>query len=329
MTEIQLSFLHQDPLADLVEAHPPLEVPDLKALPIARREDGTWHRLRLLGHHLFIAGATGAGKGSVLWSIITQLSGGIRSGLVELVGLDPKGGVELGMGAHLFKRFCRGELDAEGNIKSVEESFAVVLEHYVSVMRQRQERMFARFRLHKPTVEEPYVVIVIDEMAALVAKAYQSDQDAGKRVVAAINILLSQGRAMGITIVGAVQDPRKESVPMRGLFTTRIALRLNEQADVDLVLGDGARARGAWCDKIRADRQGTGYAIEETAPDPIRLRFPFTTDDEIQHLPAAPGRLRAAPVQDQVQDLVPADSTTEAAVPSWLPDEFKKEGDAA
>jgi S-DNA-T family DNA segregation ATPase FtsK/SpoIIIE len=314
--EIQLSFLHEDPLADLVEAHPPAEAPNLKALPIARREDGSWHRLRLLGQHLFIAGATGAGKGSVLWSIITQLSGGVRSGLVELVGLDPKGGVELGMGVHLFKRFCRGELDAAGNITSVEASFAEVLEHYVGVMRQRQERMFSRYRLHKPITDEPYIVIVIDEMAALVAKAYQTDPEAGKRLVAAINILLSQGRAMGITIIGAVQDPRKESVPMRGLFTTRIALRLNEEADVDLVLGDGARARGAWCDRIRSDRPGTAYAIDESDPDPIRMRFPFTSDDEIQHLPAAPGRLRTAP------------EAADASAPDWLPDVFK-DGDAA
>lgn len=304
-SDLHLSFVHRDPLGEIVTAHVPEEVPDFKALPVALREDGSWWRLRLLGQHLFIAGATGAGKGSVLWSIVHQLSPAVRTGLVKLVGIDPKGGVELGIGQNLFADFCRGRSTEE---VSPEAQFADVLERYVAEMRKRQDAMFGRLRLHKPTVEDPFIVIVIDELASLVAAAYQSDKDAGKRIIAAINLLLSQGRAFGITVVGAVQDPRKESVPMRGLFTTRIALRLNEPADVPLVLGEGARDRGAWCDKIRIDRQGIGYAIPESSPEPIRMRFPFHSDDAIAELArthAAPGNLQLLPELE--------DSTTAAA----------------
>ena len=119
---------------------------------------------------------------------------------------------------------------------------------------------------------------------------------------------------------------------MRGLFTDRIGLFLAEAADVDLSLGDGARSRGAWCDKIRRDRPGTAYAVGDGALDPVRMRFPWTSDEQIQRLPAAIGRLRRAPV-----DQTPA--LTEAAAspaPSWLPDEFQdrdtttgEKGDAA
>jgi S-DNA-T family DNA segregation ATPase FtsK/SpoIIIE len=331
--EIQLTLLHNDPLADLVEAYVPAVVPDFKALPIAMREDGSPFRMHLLGRHWLIVARTGGGKGSVLWSIISQLSGGVRSGLVRLVGLDPKGGVEFGMGRQVFAEFCRGRSDDDGNIiGSVEEAFAVVLERHVEIMRQRQDRMFGKWRLHRPTVEEPFIVMFIDELASLVAKAYQSDTEAGKRVIAAINILLSQGRAQAISIVAAVQDGRKESVPMRGLFTDRLGLGMNEAADVDLSLGDGARARGAWCDKIRSDRPGTAYVVADTEPDPVRMRFPFTTDDEIQGLPGAPDRLRP------VAASVPESSTQAAAsvdAPVWLPTEFltssttSEKGDAA
>ena len=299
-SDIALSFVHQDPLGEIVSPREPEAVPDFKALPIALREDASWHRLRLLGQHLFIAGATGSGKGSVLWSIVHQLSPAIPTGLVKLVGLDPKGGVELGMGAGLFADFCRGRSTEE---VSPEAQFADLLERSVAEMRVRQDRMFGRLRLHKPTVEDPFVVIVIDELAALVAAAYQSDKDAGKRIIAAVNLLLSQGRAFGITVVGAVQDPRKESVPMRGLFTSRIALRLNEAADVGLVLGDGARDRGAWCDKIRIDREGTGYALSDQAPEPVRMRFPYLTDDQIAELArthGAPGNLQLLPELEDV-----------------------------
>jgi S-DNA-T family DNA segregation ATPase FtsK/SpoIIIE len=302
-SDLHLSFVHRDPLGEVVTAHPAEEVPDFKALPVALREDGSWWRLRLLGQHLFIAGATGAGKGSVLWSIVHQLSPAVRTGLVKLVGIDPKGGVELGIGQALFADFCRGRSTEE---VSPEAQFADVLERYVAEMRTRQDAMFGRQRLHKPTVEDPFIVVVIDELASLVAAAYQSDKDAGKRIIAAINLLLSQGRAFGITVVGAVQDPRKESVPMRGLFTTRVALRLNEAADVPLVLGEGARDRGAWCDKIRADRQGVGYAIPESSPEPIRMRFPFHSDEAIAELArthAAPGNLQLVA---EVAELDPA-----------------------
>lgn len=294
-SDLELTFLHEDPLAAVVTPREPEPVPDFKGLPVALREDGSWFRLRLLGQHLFIAGATGAGKGSVLWSIVHQLSPAIPTGLVKLVGIDPKGGIELGIGQALFADFCRGRSTEE---VSPEAQFADVLEKYVAAMRIRQDTMFGRLRLHKPTTEDPFIVIVIDELASLVAAAYQSDKDAGKRIVAAINLLLSQGRAFGITIVGAVQDPRKESVPMRGLFTTRIALRLNEATDVGLVLGDGARDRGAWCDRIRVDRQGTAYGLVETSPEPLRMRFPYLTDEFIAELAQshpAPGKLQLLP----------------------------------
>ena len=43
-------------------------------------------------------GETGAGKGSVLWSMIDQLAPAVRGGMVELWALDPKGGMELAFG---------------------------------------------------------------------------------------------------------------------------------------------------------------------------------------------------------------------------------------
>ena len=55
---------------------------------------------------------------------------------------------------------------------------------------------------------------------------------------------------MGVCVVGALQDPRKDVISLRNLFSTRIALRLDESDQVDMVLGDGARDRGALADQI-------------------------------------------------------------------------------
>ncbi|EUA56387.1 ftsK/SpoIIIE family protein [Mycobacterium xenopi 4042] len=52
-----------------------------------------------VGQHILIAGATGAGKGSVLWSLIAGLAPHVKTGRVRLCVIDPKGGMELGAGA--------------------------------------------------------------------------------------------------------------------------------------------------------------------------------------------------------------------------------------
>src|SRR3712207_9561648 len=88
---------------------PPIPVaaaPDFAALPVAAQEDGLTYLLRLFGTQVLIVGATGSGKGSVIWSIVRALAGGVGTGLVQLWGLDPKGGMELGIGRPLFARFA-------------------------------------------------------------------------------------------------------------------------------------------------------------------------------------------------------------------------------
>ena len=72
---------------------------DLAAVRVGVTETRAWWRVPLLGHHLLVAGATGAGKGSVLWSLIAGIAPAVRSGVVRLCVIDPKGGMELGRGS--------------------------------------------------------------------------------------------------------------------------------------------------------------------------------------------------------------------------------------
>ena len=64
---VVLEFIRRDALAALVPALPIPAYPDLKALPVGRREDGLPWLVKLHGTHVLIAGATGAGKASLLW----------------------------------------------------------------------------------------------------------------------------------------------------------------------------------------------------------------------------------------------------------------------
>ncbi len=251
----------------------------LDAVAVGLREDGQFWRLPVLGAHVLIAGSTGAGKASVIWSLIRGLATAITDGTVRVWAVDPKGGMELGGGLRLFTRFATTAATA-----------AELLEDAVRLMQDRAARLAGITRLHTPTADEPLVLVVVDELAALVA--YEPDPELRARIVAALQLLLSQGRAVGVAVVAAVQDPRKDRVPFRDLFSHRVALRLDEPAQTDLVLGDGARKRGAACDQIPHLTPGVAFTRTDGDPVPVRVRAGWVTDTDItglvEHYPAPP-----------------------------------------
>ncbi|GAA4198797.1 FtsK/SpoIIIE domain-containing protein [Actinocatenispora rupis] len=294
-TEMTLVFVRGDLLAYPVPAIGPDSIPhtpDLACLPVGLREDGSWLRIVLEQTHVLIAGATGSGKGSVIWSILRALAGGIRSGLVQVWAIDPKGGMELAMGRRLFSRFAYSSLP----------EMADVLDQAVEVMRERQTRLAGSVRQHVPSPADPTIVVLVDELAALTA--YLTDKDLRNRIEAALAVLLSQGRALGVHVIAAVQDPRKEVVKFRDLFPTRVGLRMTEDEQVDMVLGAGARKRGALADQIPASLPGVGYMVLDQRPEPVRVRFTHVTDEHIRDMNAryatpTPAPSSAAPVPSQ------------------------------
>jgi DNA translocase FtsK/SpoIIIE-like protein len=274
---VLLTLLRGDPLAELVTPFHPSAVPDFTALPVAMREDGEVFDLRLFGTQVLVVGATGSGKGSVIWSIVRSLAGGVSSGLVKLWGLDPKGGMELGIGLPMFARFASKDF----------AEMAAMLEQAAVEAQSRAARLMGLTRQHVPNPADPLIVLIIDELANLTS--YVTDRHLKERIKAALGIVLSQGRAVGVHVVAAIQDPRKEVLPARGLFPTRIALRLTESSEVDLVLSDGMRDRGALCDRIPETSAGVGYVVLDGDPTPMRVRFTFQTDYEIRDMAATYG----------------------------------------
>ena len=102
----------------------------------------------------------------MLWAIILGLVPLVRSGLVKLWVIDPKGGMELAAGRRLFDRFAYG--DAATSL-GYETALAELLEDAVAEMRRRADRLRGHTRLHTPTTVEPLIVVVVDELAALTA----------------------------------------------------------------------------------------------------------------------------------------------------------------
>jgi S-DNA-T family DNA segregation ATPase FtsK/SpoIIIE len=274
---VWLEFATRDPLREEVPALPVCEDVDLEAVAIGRREDGEPWRMKVLGSHMLIAGMTGAGKGSVLWSLLRGVGPAIRDGRVAVWAIDPKGGMELGPGRLLYARFAVPSLD---DLDAPYEQIAVLLEDAVKVMQRRAQGLAdGLVRKHTPTVQEPLILILIDEIANLTA--YLTDRKAKDRINRALGLLLTQGRAVGVCVVGALQDPRREVMALRSLFPDKVGLRLDSPSEVDMVLGDSAREQGAYCDRIPASLPGVGYVRVDGVREPTRVRAGHVTDDDI------------------------------------------------
>src|SRR5271166_6296302 len=156
-----LELVRADTLADPIPALPIAGEVDLAGLPVGRCEDGSPWRLRLASTHVLIAGATGSGKGSVIWSLIRALLPAISSGWVQVWALDPKR-MELSFGRALFHRYaCHA-------IAMVE-----LLEAAVAEMHDRAGQFGGRTRTFTPSTEYPFLVVLVDELAFLTA--YQPD----------------------------------------------------------------------------------------------------------------------------------------------------------
>jgi DNA segregation ATPase FtsK/SpoIIIE, S-DNA-T family len=288
---VVLELVRRDALAAIIPALPIPPLADLRALPVGRREDGLPWVIRLHGTHMLIGGATGAGKASLLWGLIRAMLSAIVAGLVRPLAADPKL-MELAYGRAIFDRY--------GSYAADPAAIAAMLEAEVAAMQARAAQFAGKHRAHTPTAEHPFVVIFVDEVAFLTC--YQPDRKLRDRTLAALATLTTQGRAVGYCVVAALQDPRKDVLPIRNLFPDRIAMRLDEPDQVDMVLGDGARDRGALADLISTDEAtGAGVAYVRLAddPDPVRVRAAWVSDPDIRAMCqqyAAPSRL--APIED-------------------------------
>jgi DNA segregation ATPase FtsK/SpoIIIE, S-DNA-T family len=273
-----LEFVRRDALAAIIPVLPLPAHVDLRALPVGRREDGLMWVVRVHGTHVLIAGATGAGKASLLWSIVRALLPAMVAGLVRIWAADPKL-MELAYGRAIFDRY--------GRYAATPETIATMLEDAVAAMQARAALLAGKHREHTPTIDHPFIVILVDEVAFLTA--YLSDRAIRDRIKAALATLTTQGRAAGFSVVAALQDPRKEVMSIRNLFPDRIAMRLDEPEQVDMVLGDGARDRGALADQISTDETtgaGVAYVRLATDPDPVRVRAAWVTDADIRTMAA-------------------------------------------
>ncbi|GAB3615895.1 FtsK/SpoIIIE domain-containing protein [Okibacterium endophyticum] len=288
-----------DPLTQPVMVPDPGDDVDLRAVPMGIQASGAPWTLRV-GPHTLVAGSSGSGKASIIWSLLIGLSPAIREGRIEVYGVDLKGGMELTMGRALLTQYA-----------TESEAAVILLERAVVRMQERAAQLAGNVREHTAAVESPHVLVVIDELAALTA--YQTDRDLLRRANNALALLCSQGRAPGFTVFACLQDPRKETLPVRGLFTQTIGLRLRDAMETSMVLGEGMREKGALCHRIPPTLPGVAYVVPDNGGDPLRVRAGYALDDVIRYT----AERYPAPRQEAI--VVPADVPTDPEASSPRP----------
>jgi DNA segregation ATPase FtsK/SpoIIIE, S-DNA-T family len=281
-----------DPLEEMVSAFPIPERPedvDLSAIPVGLTEHGEIWTVPLLGSHLFVAGLTGSGKGSILWSLLRGIAPLIRNGCVRVWGFDPKGGVELNMGHDphdLFYRYCDGEIQEHADMLS---DAVTAMKDQLAWLKTApvdgDDELFGIRKLSQPAPEHPLNLIVVDEFADLAAK--QETPDLTKQLDSATRQLVNKGRAPGFPMVVFVQNPTAETSKHRNELQVRsVALALQGgRVRTDMVLGDGAYESGAKCDEIDpVVMPGVGFARMPGVPAPVRVRAAYVSDAEIREM---------------------------------------------
>jgi S-DNA-T family DNA segregation ATPase FtsK/SpoIIIE len=273
--DIVLRVRHHDALSapiPLVRPCPDSPVVRLANVPAGVTEQGNPWQLPVAGRHILVGGATGAGKGSMLWSLVAGLAPGIKAGLIAVRCLDPKGGMEFAAGAPLFDRFAYDS-----------DSILEVLRDTTATMLARAQRLRGTTRCHRPTRVEPHIVLLVDELATLTAYA---DRKQRAEVDQLLGLWLAQGRAVGISVIAAVQDPSKDVVALRQLFPVRVGLRMTEATQTAMILSTAAHQQGARCEEIPDTTPGVGYVLTEGNTAIVRVRAFHVTDNDIAWLAA-------------------------------------------
>ena len=245
---------------------------DLKNVYVGETEFGADWRLPVLGQHTFIAGATGAGKNSIVMSQLRAMAPLIRDGLVRLWICDPKQ-MEFAKLAGIAHRYATDENDCSELV----DEFVDDLQR---VQREFSEQGTRKIELSRVT---PLNLLIVDEIGALMA---YGEGTVARNLRKKLAIVTSQGRATGHGVTAMVQEPTKDTVPIRDLFTIRICLRVTAAAQVDMVLGENARLRGALADEIpnAPETAGIGFVIRQRSRVPMRVRAAYVADHEIDEL---------------------------------------------
>lgn len=224
--------------------------------------------------HVLIAGATGSGKSVCVNSIICSILYRKNPQEVKLLLIDPKI-VELKFYndiPHLLTPVVTDPKRAfqalQWLLYEMERRYAVLdgmsVRDVVSFNRQIKRKKMAVEPL-------PYIVVVIDEFADLMATS-------GKELESTVARLAAMSRAVGIHLVLATQRPSTDVITglIKANIPSRIAFAVAQKVDSRIILD----AMGA--DKLLG--QGDMLFTSSWDPFPVRIQGAYVSDEEVERI---------------------------------------------
>lgn len=224
--------------------------------------------------HLLIAGSTGSGKSVCVNSIILSILYKRSPEQVKMILVDPKI-VELKLYndiPHLLTPVITEPKKALQSLQyclcEMERRYALLdglgVRDIINYNKRVEER-------HIATEKLPYIVVIIDEFADLMATT-------GKELESTIARLCAMSRAVGIHLVLATQRPSIDVITglIKANIPTRIAFMVASKMDSRVII-----------DQVGAEKLlGSGDMLYASATDPfpVRIQGTYVSDQEVENV---------------------------------------------
>lgn len=216
--------------------------------------------------HMLIAGATGSGKSVGINSILMSLLYQNAPADLRLLLVDPKR-VEFSMYNGIPHLLCPVITDADKTVNALKWAVAEMERRY-KVLEEQHKRNISEFNAANPDNHLPYIVIVIDELADLMATSANDVEGAIVRIA-------QMARAVGIHLIVATQRPSVDVITglIKANVTTRIGFAVASQIDSRTIL-----------DQAGAERllgNGDMLLLSSDSPQPRRVQGVYVSSKEV------------------------------------------------
>ena len=224
--------------------------------------------------HMLIAGATGAGKSVCVNSMILSILYKRSPQQVKLILIDPKV-VELKLYNDIPHLLTPVITEPKRALQSLQYCLCEMERRYalLDAMGVRDIASYNR-RIDERNVcteKLPYIVVIIDEFADLMATT-------GKELESTISRLAAMSRAVGIHLVLATQRPSIDVITglIKANIPTRIAFMVASKMDSRIII-----------DQVGAEMLlGKGDMLYASAVDPfpVRIQGTFVSDQDVENV---------------------------------------------
>jgi S-DNA-T family DNA segregation ATPase FtsK/SpoIIIE len=253
--------------------------------------------------HLLIAGATGSGKSVCVNSLILSILYQLSPSECRLILIDPKI-VELKLYNDIPHLLTPVITEPKKAFQSLQYCIFEMERRYACLdsMGVRDIRNYNKRIKERNIAQEhmPYIVVIIDEFADLMATT-------GKELESTLARLAAMSRAVGIHLVLATQRPSIDVITglIKANIPSRIAFMVSSKFDSRIII-----------DAVGAEKllgKGDMLYAGITDPFPIRMQGAFVSDEEVE---AVVAHVKTFGEPDYIDDEIFFDEEEEETDPS-------------